>query len=428
MNKNKFNSRHKFLLLWFGGFIAAIGNGLTSFGLGVYVYEQTGLASATTLITLLAFLPGLLLTPFAGVLADKYDRRLLMILGDGLSALGLIFILFCMINGEAQLWQIGIGVTISSVFASLIEPAFKATISDLLSKEEYTKASGLVQISNSAKFLISPFLAGFLLILSDIKLLLILDILTLVLTVVATFTVRKGLVSKVISNKDSILDGFKEGLTALIHNKGIFILTIVGSCISFFIGCIECLHTPMILEFTDSSALGIGITVSASGMLVTSVLLGIIPIKKGFAKILSVSLFFTGIFMVGFGIRESILVICIFGFMFFAMLPFANTSLDYLIRTNIDNQLQGRIWGLIGIISQLGYVIAYATLGPLADYFFTPLLLENGALAGSVGKIIGVGSGRGIGLLIIVAGILLSFTSIILYQIKSVRELEKKTC
>ena len=98
----------KFLLLWSGELISAIGSGLTSFGLGIYVYQQTGRVSSTALITLLAFLPSLLLSPIAGVLADRYDRRLLMILGDSLSALGLIYILICMINGEATLYPIAI--------------------------------------------------------------------------------------------------------------------------------------------------------------------------------------------------------------------------------------------------------------------------------------------------------------------------------
>src|SRR5690242_16308782 len=90
---NSGGSFGKFLLLWSGQFISAIGSGLTSFGLGIYVFEQTGKASVMALVTLLAFMPSLLLSPMAGVLADRYDRRLLMILGDSLSMIGLIFIL-----------------------------------------------------------------------------------------------------------------------------------------------------------------------------------------------------------------------------------------------------------------------------------------------------------------------------------------------
>ena len=151
----------KFMLLWTGELISAggggaVGGGLTSFGLGVYVFHQTGSAASMATVMLLAFLPTLLLSVPAGVLADRYDRRVLMMLGDGCSALGIIYILICMMRGEAELYQICIGVFISSTFTALLEPAYRATITDLLTKEEYSKASGLVSIAGSAKFLISP--------------------------------------------------------------------------------------------------------------------------------------------------------------------------------------------------------------------------------------------------------------------------------
>lgn len=169
----------KFFIIWVGELLSTIGSGLTAFGLGVYVYRQTGLATSTALISLLALLPTVLLGPVAGVLADRYDRRKLMILGDGLSALGLIFILICLSRGSAGLASICIGVTVSSVFASLLEPAYRATITDLIPKEQYAKASGLVQMAGSAEFLISPFLAGLLMKHAGIVLILWIDIGTL---------------------------------------------------------------------------------------------------------------------------------------------------------------------------------------------------------------------------------------------------------
>ena len=141
---------------------------------------------------------------------------------------------------------------------------------------------------------------------------------------------------------------------------------------------------------------------------------------------LSASLFCSGLFMAAFGLRESIALICVSGFLFFSMLPFANASLDFLIRTNIENDLQGRAWGLIGVISQLGYVAAYALSGVLADYVFTPLLLDGGALAGSVGRIFGTGGGRGTGFLIFTAGALLCVVSVILCRLKSIKKLENR--
>ncbi len=414
----------KFMLLWSGDFVSAIGSGLTSFGLGVYVFQQTGKASLMALVTLLAFLPSLLLSAPAGVMADRYDRRLLMVIGDSLSAVGLIFILVCLFRGEAQVWQICVGVTISSIFTSLLEPAYKATITDLLTPKQYSKANGLVQVAGSAKYLISPILAGFLLSVSDIRLLIIIDICTFFVTVSTTLVVRKGLQNKKKESTKSFTAELREGFTVLKDKRGVFTLVIMGAFITFCLGIVQTLASPMVLSFSDSSTLGTLMTVVALGMLVSSILLGGLSIERGYAKLLSASLFGAGVFMTLFGLRENIWLIGVSGFLFFAMLPFANASLDFLIRTNIDNKLQGRVWGLIGLISQLGYVVVYASSGLMADYVFAPMLLPDGALAQSVGKIVGTGAGRGIGFLIVLAGLLLCVVSAVLSRMKSVNGLE----
>lgn len=116
--------------------------------------------------------------------------------------------------------------------------------------------------------------------------------------------------------------------------------------------------------------------------------------------------------MFGFGSFENILVICCFGFMFFAALPVANNCLDYLTRTNIPEETQGRAWGLIGFISQMGYVVAYAVSGFAAD---------------AIGKATGLGVGRGSAITVQIAGICLVATSALILVIKSIRELETGT-
>ena len=134
MTKNKTGNFGKFLLLWAGELISSIGGGLTSFGLGVYIFQKTGSAASMALVTLLGFLPTLLLSVPAGVLAERYDRRLLMMIGDGCSALGITYILLCMMRGGASLAQLCVGVSVRAVFSALLEPSFRATITDLLTK------------------------------------------------------------------------------------------------------------------------------------------------------------------------------------------------------------------------------------------------------------------------------------------------------
>lgn len=424
---NTEQSFQRFLLLWSGDFISSVGSGLTSFGLGVYIFQQTGKASLMALVTLLAFLPSLLLSVPAGVLADRYDRRILMVIGDGLSAAGLLFILFCLMRGEAEIWQICVGVSISSIFVSLLEPAYQSTITDMLPSEQYSKASGLVQLAGSAKYLLSPVLAGFLLGIADIRLLLVIDTCTFFITVITTLVVRKGLAYRTApQRKSSFLSDMSEGWAGLTANRGVLMLAVMGSFITFCLGVIQTLVSPMVLSFSGSTVLGILMTVIALGMLASSVVLGSISIKKGYVRLLTAALFGAGVFMALFGLRENIILIAVSGFLFFAMLPFANASIDYLIRTNIDNQIQGRVWGLIGLVSQFGYVVAYAVSGILADYVFIPMLLPGGILAGSVGKMLGIGAGRGIGFLIVLAGLLLCMIAVILPGIKSIRGLESR--
>ena len=402
----------KFMLLWSGEFISAIGSGLTSFGLSVYVFRQTGSAASMGLVTLLAFLPTLLFSVPAGVLADKYDRRLLMMIGDGFSALGIVYILICMLQGEAKLYQICVGVFVSAVFSSLLEPSYRATVTDLLTKEEYSKASGLVSIAGSARYLISPVLAGILLSVSDIRLLFVIDISTFILTVISTAVVRKGIATKETENQSGFFQSLTEGWRAIADRRGVLLLILVSSVMTCFMGAIQILSEPLILDFADSTTLGIAQTVCASGMLVSGLFLGMRGIKKGYVKVLAISLFLTGITMIGFGIRENIYIICLFGFLFFATLPFANNCLDYLVRTNIPDELQGRAWGVIGFLSQIGYVVAYGLAGVAADGIASKLQ---------------IGVGRGAAGVVMTAGVLLSLTALFLYPIKSIRALERKS-
>ena len=407
MTKN--NNYGKFLLLWAGEFISSIGGGLTSFGLGLYIFQKTGSATDMALLTLLGFLPSLVLRVPAGVLADRYDRRLLMMIGDGLSGLGVLFILICMLTGEASLWQIYLGTTISSIFSALLEPSYTATITDLLTKEQFSKANGLVSLAGSSRFLLSPIIAGFLLSVSDIKLILIIDICTFFLTVIVAAIVRRGIKTSAPKEPEPFMKSMKEGWQAVSGKRGLLMLVVVSSLICLFMGMFQVLGEPFVLSFADSKTLGIVETIAATGMLVTSIVLGIKGIKKNFVRALWIGLAVSGIGMSLFAICENIYVICIFGFVFFAALPFANNSLDYLVRTNIPAEMQGRAWGFIGFISQLGYVIAYGISGITADF---------------IGKVTNKGVGGGSAITVIASGICLFIVALAMSGIKRIRELE----
>lgn len=379
----------KFMTIWVGEFISSIGSGMTAFAVAIYVYQQTASVTLVSLVALLAFLPMILLSPVGGILADRYDRRLMMILGDSLSVLGLLIIFVSIQTGKGGFLLLCIGVTISSVFVSLLEPAYRATVTDLLSEDEYARASGLVQIAANAKYLLSPFIAALILTVTDIRAILLFDMATILVTVLTISSVRRG----IIANKPSevtlnIFREFKEGLSSITSDKGVRSLVVLMAWMCFFIAFLQTLMTPMVLSFADVKTLGIMESLSAVGMLVGSVIIGIVNIKKDYAKILTFSLLVAGIFMALTGTTTTIWLLVVFCMLFFTTLPFVNTCADVLIRISLPNAVQGRAWGMISFLTQIGFVVAYAVCGVLADYMFEPLLAEQGPLAGSVGVLL----------------------------------------
>ena len=420
------NLSSKFLIIWFGQFISMIGSGLTMFSLGVYVYQQTHAVSSYTFILLCVFIPPFILKPFGGILADRHDRRLMMLVGDLGATLGLLFIFFIMLRGDIQLWQIYLGIAISSTFSAFQEPAYKALVTDFIPKDQYAKASGLMQLAGSAQYLISPFLAGILLTLIDIKFIFMIDISTfLIASVIIIWTRRTSGKTKTEQAKQNFIDDFKEGIQEFSKNKGVVYLVVTTMLVLFFVGLFQSLFIPMLLSLTGPKTAGITQSICASGMLIGSLFIGLFGSKSKHVKVLSISLFLTGLFFANIGLSTSIIFITLAGFIFFATLPFVNTSIEVLIRKNIDNKKQGRVWSIISTITYLGSIVAFVVAGFLADKVFNPLLEVNGKLAGIVGSIIGIGESRGIGLMLIVSGVMISFISLLIFRNKFIKILDK---
>ena len=414
----------KFLVIWIGELISSIGSGMTAFALSVYVYQSTGSVSLVSVISLAAFLPTILLSPLGGVLADRYDRRLLMIIGDLFSGLGLLYVLWNIHIGTSSMLPVIIGVAFNAVFVALLEPSFRATITDLLRAEEYAKASGMIQIAGNARYLISPALAGILLAVSDIRLILLLDICTFFITVVTVVLVRKSIGRSMPREKQGALAEIRQGFSALKANKGVCALIVLMACVCFFIGFLQTLVSPMVLAVSDAKTVGILESVCAVGMLLGSVWIGIVGIKQGYVRVLSIAGMGGSIFMALAGVSTSLIITGAGIFLFFLFLPFMNTSADVLVRSNVPNEVQGRVWGIISLLSQAGTAVAYVLSGVLADHIFEPLLAEQGLLAGSIGRLIGVGQGRGIGFMLVLSGLGMIPAAFTIGRSKSIQKLE----
>ena len=418
----------KFLLLWGASLISASGSGMSSFALGIFMYQKTGLSTMTGLMILAGVLPGLIFSPFAGALADRHDRRVLMMMGDGLSIIGLLCILFSLqfLQKEMLVGGILLGAAISSGFSSLVEPAFRATISDLLKKEEYTRASGMVQLIPASRYLLSPVLSGLVLSFAGIRPVIMLDILTILITLPITYIVRKEMRGIPKGEGTKLAEDLSLGFHLIYDKKGLWLLVMLGILVSFCLGTVQTLMIPMLLPFGGESFAGFATTVSACGMLVGGLILSRFSIKKDFSHILQASLLGMGFFMAAFAWGNNKILICGFGFCLFMSLPFANAAMDYLVRVNVATTHQGKAWGLISLISQAGYVLAYALTGVAVDFIIKPFLQKEGNAAKFALNIPGRGEGKGAALMIIIAAVFLIIIALTLPSKSEIRELEEE--
>ncbi len=418
----------KFLLLWGASLISASGSGMSSFALGIFMYQKTGLSTMTGLMILAGFLPGLIFSPFAGALADRHDRRFLMMMGDRLSIIGLLCILFSLqfLQKEMLVGGILLGAAISSGFSSLVEPAFRATISDLLKKEEYTRASGMVQLIPASRYLLSPVLSGLILSFAGIRSVLMLDILTILITLPITYIVRKEMRGIPKGEGTKLSEDLRLGFHLIYDKKGLWLLVMLGILVSFCLGTVQTLMIPMLLPFGGESFAGFATTVSACGMLAGGIILSRFSIKKDFSHILQASLLGIGFFMAAFAWGNDKILICGFGFCLFMSLPFANAAMDYLVRVNVSLAHQGKAWGLISLISQAGYVLAYALTGVAVDFIIKPFLQKEGNASKFALNIPGRGEGRGAALMIIIAAAFLMIIALTIPRKSEIRELEEE--
>lgn len=420
-----------FMVIWSAQLIARLGNGLTAFGLGVYIYHQTGSATAVALVTAAAFVPSIVLAPVGGVLADRFDRRMLMIAGDTLSGLGLVGLLIAVSTGTANTLVICLCVGFSSVFSSVMDPAYRATVTDLLTPAQYAKAAGMVQFASASQYLVSPIVAGMLMAVFPISVILVIDLGTMVVTILAMVIVwravrRLGATTASSSNTGFWAD-FREGARFLLSHRALLSLVLIATLATFCIGFLQTLLTPMMLDISDESTLGAVRSIAAVGMVVASLVIGIAGVGMRYRLAIAGSLAGAGVMVGLLGSTTSVVWVTVFAFGFFCALPAMNTGVEVLARVAIPNTLQGKVWGLIGLISQLGYVIAYAISGPLADGVFTPLLNTDGAWADSLGAIVGVGPSRGIGVMFIGVGIGLVLIAVVVMGSRSIRDLEART-
>ena len=416
-----------FLIVWFGQLISLFGSQLTSFALGVWVYQNTGSVTQFSLISFFTMLPGLAISPLAGALVDRCDRRWAMIISDSIAGLSTLCIALLIVTGQLQIWHIYLATTISSLSNAFQWPAYAAATTLLVPKKHLSRASGMTKLSEALARLLSPICGGFLVILIQLQGVILLDLVTFMFALVTLSIVKFPKPKTTIAGKlgkGSLLQESIYGWSYIKARPGLMGLLIFFAISNFAVSTAEVLFTPLILSFTSAKVLGMVLSIGGSGMLIGSIFMSIWERSKrriynvlGFELLLGLCIF-------SMGIKTSIVLITTGGFIAFFSIPIIESSSNAIWQTKVAPDVQGRVFAIRTMFAWSSRPLAYLVAGPLSDRIFEPLMSVNGLLAGSIGRVIGTGSGRGIGLMFVVMGIFTMLTTIIAYQYAPLRLLE----
>lgn len=416
-----------FLIIWFGQLVSIIGSGLTQFAIGVYVYQVTGSATQLSLILLVATLPRLLVAPFAGALVDRWDRRWVMIVSDTVAALATLFIWSLLAIGDLQVWHIALAVTIGGIAGVFQFPAYMAATTLLVPKEHYGRVSGLNQMAFAIGQIAAPVLAGYMLVTIQMQGIILIDFATFIFAIFTLLLVRIPRPPETAQGKAGRGSLWREAAYGWVYLKerpGLLGLLVLFAFVNFALGYWGVLMTPLVLSFSTADVLGTIFSVGGIGTLIGSVVMSTWGGSKRKINSLLGSIFLFSVFLIVMGLRADPIVIGIGAIGLFVLLPIANSSSQAIWQAKVAPDVQGRVFAIRGLIATGITPLTYLTAGPLADYVFEPMMKANGALATSVGSVIGVGTGRGIGLIFIIVGLFIAFATATGYAMPHIRHVE----
>jgi MFS family permease len=398
--------------VWFGQVVSLLGSGLTSFALGVWIYQTTGNVTDYALIALFTVVPTLLLSLVSGALVDRWNYRAVMLVSDSASALTTLCIAGLFFAGRLELWQIYLAVAVNACFAAFQQPAYAAFISQLVPPEQLGRAAGMVQMGLAASDLLPPLLAGVLIVRIGLAGVILIDFSTFLFA--AAILVLARLPAQAGSDQNSreinwnvtgLLKETRSGWNYVAARPGLLGLLVYFMIANFASGLINSLLVPMLLTITIPAVLGVIVSIAGGGMLMGSLVMSAWggP-KRRVWGVLNFE-FIKGLGIILIGLRPETWLIALGAAIAHFSIPIAAGSNQALWQVRVPQEMQGRVFAIRQIVARSMMPLAFLLAGPLADHVFEPLMRSPQGWFAVVGSIIGVGAGRGMGLLFSLMGL-----------------------
>ena len=407
-----------------GQLVSSVGSGMTRFGLALWVLGETGDTAEYTALLFFAFLPLGLGSLVAGPVVDRFDRRSVMLVANAVASLSTLAVATLYFTDRLEIWHLYVALFVNGAANSFVLPSFESSLPLLVPKERIGNAAGFVQIINALETIAAPGLAGFVVALADIGVLFIVDFVTFgaSLAVLLASRIPRPPASEA---REALHRAFASGLRYIRERSALLrLFTFVTLLMLLNAGFGFALCTPLVMSFADERAAGLVLSCFGVGALGGGMLLATTggPARRMdgilYGLVLAAASSFVisareNVWLVGFGV-----VLIGASFMYIMGL------VRVIFAERVAPDYLGRVSSLRMAFGTSAQVIGIAAAGPVADRVFAPLMVDGGALAGSVGQLIGTGPGRGIALLYAILGSLMVFVTLGSLALRRLRYLE----
>lgn len=374
MNKNL----KTYIMLWSTQSISALGSGMTSYALVLWLYINSGSALKTALLSVCSYAPYVAMSIFAGALSDKWNKKKTMLICDLIAALSTAAVLVLIKTENLQVWHLYLINALNGLMNTVQQPAGEVAATLLIPKEYYQKTSGMRSFSQSLNSILTPVIATAAFSFAGIEAVIIADLTTFVIAFITLWIfIRIPEISENEKNSESLLKSAHSGLVWLKNKPLILILILFLSCINLVASTYDAALPAMILSKNNGGETVLGAVNTCVGIaaLAGSIITTLIPAPKNRVKAICASLLIsmsTENFLLAFG--NTPVIWCIGAVLGWLNIPFMNANMDVIFRTEIPSDMQGRVYACRNTLQFFTIPVGFLLGGSLVDNVFEPLM------------------------------------------------------
>lgn len=421
---NTLKELKSFIILWLTQSFSALGSAMTNFALVIWLYNDSGSALTTAMLTVCSYAPYDLMSIFAGAVSDKWNKKTIMLVCDSLAALCTVLVLILFKTGSLEVWHLYVLNALNGLMNTIQQPASDVAATMLTPEKHYQKTSGMRSFSNSLVSILTPVFAAAIVAFAGVEAVIAVDLFTfLAAFLTLLFFIRIPEPERKSETAESVLQSAKSGLVYLKTNKGILWMILFHAAINFIASIYDAAFPAMILSKSNQTVLGVVNASVGIATLAGSVIATVAPAPKSRVRVVCNCLLIsmsTENFLLAFG--RTPVVWCIGAVLGWLSIPLMNANMDVIFRTRIPTDMQGRVYSARNTLQFFTIPLGYFLGGLLVDKVFEPFMARN--TRGFLTNLFGEEKGSGAAMLFFVIGIAGVMVCLIFRRVKAIKEID----